>query len=85
MKKDRPRTPLATITTRPKKSNSGLKEKLKRVSSVEKKINSKMNREVRILPLSIINKNSPREMRIRLRLRNNKPLKPKSGKYKLDK
>ncbi len=71
MKKDRPRTPLATTITRLKKSKSGLKEKLRRVSRVEKKINSKMNKEVRILPLLTTSKNKPREMRIKLRLRNN--------------
>jgi len=71
IKKERPNTPLATTITNLKKSNSGLKENLRRVKSTEKKINSKMNKEVRILFLSIANKNTPRVIKIKLRLRNN--------------
>ena len=71
IKKDKPRTPLPTTITRLKNSNNGLKEKLRRVRSTEKKISSKINREVRILFLSIANKNTPRVMKTKLRLRNN--------------
>jgi hypothetical protein len=70
IKKDRPKTPLATTITKLKNSNKGLKEKPRRVKSTEKKINSKMNREVRILFLLIPNRNTPREIKIKLRLRN---------------
>jgi hypothetical protein len=70
MKKDRPRTPLATTTIKLKNSNRGLKENLRRVKSTEKKISSKINKEVRILLLLIVNKNTPRVIKIRLRLRN---------------
>jgi hypothetical protein len=74
MKKDRPNTPLATTITSLKKSNRGLKEKLRRVNNTEKKINSKINKEVRILFLSTTNKNTPRTIKIKLRLRNKQRL-----------
>jgi hypothetical protein len=70
MKKDSPNTPLATTTTRLKNNNKGLKGKLRRVNSTEKKINSRMNREVRMLFLLIVSRNTPRVIRIKLRLRN---------------
>lgn len=70
MKKDRPNTPLATTITNLKKRSKGLKEKLRRVNSTEKKINSRINKEVRMLFLSIINRNTPRVIKVRLRLRN---------------
>ena len=72
MKKERPRTPLATTITNLKNNNRGLKEKLRRAKSTEKKINSRMNREVRMLFLSITNRNTPRVMKTKLRLRNKK-------------
>jgi len=70
MKKDNPRTPLATTTTKLKKSNSGLKGKLRRVRSTEKKITSRINKEVRILFLSTMSMNIPITRRTKLRLRN---------------
>jgi len=70
IKKDNPSTPLATTITKLKKSNKGLKEKLRRVKSTEKKMSSKMNKEVRILFLSTISINIPIIRRIKLRLRN---------------
>jgi hypothetical protein len=70
IKKDRPRTPLATTITKLKNSNRGLKEKLRRVKSTEKKINSRINKEVRTLFLLIASRNTPREIKTRLRLRN---------------
>ena len=72
MKNDRPRTPLATTITNLKNNNRGLKEKLRRAKSTEKKINSRINKEVRMLFLSITNRNTPRVMKIKLRLRNKK-------------
>lgn len=74
MKKDNPRTPLATTTTKLKKSNSGLKGKLRRVRSTEKKITSRINKEVRILFLSTISMNIPITRRTKLRLRNKEDL-----------
>ena len=71
IKKDNPKTPLATTMTNLKNNNKGLKVKLRRVKSTEKKINSKINREVRMLLLSMISKNTPRVIKIKLRLRNN--------------
>ena len=71
IKKERPKTPLATTITNLKKSKRGLKEKLRRVKSTEKKISSRMNKEVRILFLSMTNKNTPRTIKTKLRLRNN--------------
>jgi hypothetical protein len=71
IKKDKPKTPLATTITRLKKSNSGLKEKLRRVRSTEKKISSRINKEVRMLFLSTTNRNIPRVIKTKLRLRNN--------------
>lgn len=72
MKKDKPNTPLATTITKLKNSNRGLKEKLRRVKSTEKKINSRINKEVRILLLPIVNRNTPKVTKIKLRLKNNK-------------
>lgn len=71
MKKDNPKTPLATTMTKLKKNSNGLKEKLRRVKSTEKKISSKINKEVRMLFLSTVSRNTPRIIKIKLKLRNN--------------
>jgi len=71
IKKDNPRTPLATTITKLKKSKRGLNEKLRRVRSTEKKITSRINREVRMLFLSTTSMKIPMISNTRLRLRNN--------------
>jgi hypothetical protein len=70
MKKDNPKTPLATTTTKLKKNNRGLKEKLKRLKSTEKKISSRINKEVRTLSLLTIRRKTLKTIRTKLRLRN---------------